>query len=114
MANHKSAIKRHRQSLKRRGRNRDTRLNARTALKQTRVAFAEGDMDKAKKLLLEAERILAKAAQKRVLKKGTAARYISRLAKQISNSHKKGASAGTTAQAKPSKKGKTSSSKKAA
>ncbi|MFM1849125.1 MAG: Ribosomal protein, partial [Pseudomonadota bacterium] len=53
MANHKSAIKRHRQSLKRRDRNRDARAAVRTAIKKVRALVAAGDEKGAKTSMLE-------------------------------------------------------------
>ena len=43
MANHKSALKHHRQSLKRRDRNRGHRARMRTAIKKFRAMIAAGD-----------------------------------------------------------------------
>lgn len=79
MANHKSAEKRHRQSLKRRLRNRNVKASVRTAIKKTRLAVEKKDPS-APALLQAAERAIAKAAAKGVYHKKTASRYISRLA----------------------------------
>lgn len=79
MANHKSAIKRHKQSLKRRDRNRDARLNIRDKVKQVRAAAAKGDQATAQKLAKEAEVALAKAVSKGLVHKLNAARRISRI-----------------------------------
>ncbi len=51
MANHKSALKEHRQSLRRRLRNRDHRTKMRTAVKKLRAAIAAGDAETARGLL---------------------------------------------------------------
>ena len=51
MANHKSALKEHRQSLSRRQRNRDHRSRLRTGLKKFRAALTSGDLDTARGLL---------------------------------------------------------------
>jgi small subunit ribosomal protein S20 len=80
MANHKSAEKRHRQSLKRRTRNRDNRAELRNALKQARAAIA-GKESNAAALVLAAEKLLAKAAGKGLVHRKTAARKTSRLVK---------------------------------
>ncbi len=79
MANHKSAIKRTRQSEERRLRNRTNRTQVKSIVKRVRVAVAENtatpqDLDAAKS-------IVAKAAKKGALHKRTAARKISRLSK---------------------------------
>ncbi len=83
MANHKSAEKRHRQSLRRREINRRVRSASRTAIKKTRAAIATGDQQVAKTLLGEADRSLQSAVSKGVYKKKTASRYISRLATAV-------------------------------
>jgi small subunit ribosomal protein S20 len=79
LANHKSAIKRTRQSEERRLRNRTNRTQVKSIVKRVRVAVAENtatpqDLDAAKS-------IVAKAAKKGALHKRTAARKISRLSK---------------------------------
>ena len=79
MGNHKSAIKRHRQSLVTRERNRVIKSAVRTAIKRVRTAIDEGKTKEAKDYLVEAERIVAKAAAKGILHKKNAARRISRL-----------------------------------
>jgi small subunit ribosomal protein S20 len=78
MANHKSSEKRHRQSLKRRDRNRVVRASVRTVFKQAQAAL-QGKDAKAKELCVAAERAIAKAASKGIISKNTAARKISRL-----------------------------------
>jgi small subunit ribosomal protein S20 len=88
MANHKSAIKRHRQSLKRRDRNRDVRANVRTAIKKVRALIEKGDETGAKASLLEAEKTIAKASAKGLYHKKNASRKISRLTKLVSKSKK--------------------------
>jgi small subunit ribosomal protein S20 len=81
MANHKSALKRHRQSLKKRTRNRNVRGSARTAIKNLEKAIKETtDQAAQQTLLVVAERRLQSAAAKGVIKKKTASRKISRLA----------------------------------
>jgi small subunit ribosomal protein S20 len=82
MANHKSAIKRHRQSLVRRSRNRSHRAEVRTALKA--ASAAKGT--EAKELAKGAESLMAKAAKKGIFHKKTLARKISRLNKQVAKS----------------------------
>lgn len=78
MANHKSAEKRHRQSLKRRERNREIKAAVRTAMKRARAASESKD-PQAKELARAAESLLAKAAAKGVINKKNAARNISRV-----------------------------------
>ncbi|MCP3983935.1 MAG: 30S ribosomal protein S20 [bacterium] len=84
MANHKSAEKRVRQSLKRRDRNRAVRSEVRTSVKALRSAISEGDATDAQTRLRDAEKTLRKAASKGVIKRETASRSVSRLAKAVS------------------------------
>ena len=80
MATHKSAIKRHRQSLKRRERNKGVKSAVRTVFKKAVAAAQGGHAKLVNELLREANRAIAKAASKGIYKKRTAARKISRLA----------------------------------
>ena len=84
MATHKSAIKRHRQSLKRRHRNRLAKGAVRSALKEVVSAAKAGDKKAASDVLRAAERTVAKAAAKGILHRNNAARKISRVAKLVS------------------------------
>lgn len=84
MATHRSAEKRHRQSLKRRDRNRNAKATFRTIIKGAKAAAAEGNMDAAKGLAVKAESLLAKAATKSIVHKKTASRMISRLSSELS------------------------------
>lgn len=79
MANHKSAIKRHRQSLKRRDRNREVKNELKAIVKKVRTAAGSGDKAGAQKFVVEAEKQLAKAAGKSIIHKANAQRRISRL-----------------------------------
>jgi len=80
MANHKSAEKRHRQSLKRRDRNRAARSAVRTIVKKARAAIEAGDESKLE-LLRKAESAISKAATKGLIPVKTGSRQISRLVK---------------------------------
>jgi small subunit ribosomal protein S20 len=80
MAQHKSAEKRHRQSLKRRARNRHYRATVRNAVRKARSA-AEGHEADAPAQILQAERVLRKAASKGVMHAKTVSRTVSRLAR---------------------------------
>ncbi|GFM33976.1 30S ribosomal protein S20 [Desulfovibrio subterraneus] len=84
MANHKSAIKRHRQSLKRAARNRAMKTRVRNTVKAVRAAVQLKDKDQAMALLGTASSILDKAATKGVIHWKNASRNISRLSKAIS------------------------------
>jgi len=82
MANHPSAEKRHRQSVKRAARNQVVRSRVRTSVKTARAAIAAGDATTAVESVAAASRSLDKAASKGVLHRRNASRRIARLAKQ--------------------------------
>ncbi|GAB6111985.1 30S ribosomal protein S20 [Desulfomicrobium salsuginis] len=79
MANHKSALKRHRQSLKARERNRMMKTRVKNAMKAVRTAIESQDQDAVTTALKAATTVLDKAASKKVVHWRTAARKISRL-----------------------------------
>lgn len=81
MANHKSAEKRHRQSLKKRENNRNAKSAVRTAIKKARTAAEKGEATK-KDLTKTAESKIAKLATKGIIHKKTAQRLISRINKK--------------------------------
>ena len=83
MANHKSALKRHRQSLKRRARNVAVKSSLKTTIKKVREAITQKDAEKAQGLLIQTTKALDKAASKGVIHKNNAARRISRLAHSV-------------------------------
>lgn len=83
MANHASAKKRVRQTIKRTARNRHLRTNVRTSVKRVRAAVAEGDGDAAKKALIEAIGKIDTAVSKGIFHRKTGSRYISRLTHQV-------------------------------
>ncbi|BDQ36092.1 30S ribosomal protein S20 [Pseudodesulfovibrio nedwellii] len=79
MANHKSALKRHRQSLKRRARNRISKTRIKNTVKAVRVAIEEKDVAKAMEALKDATSILDRAARKKIIHQRQAQRRIARL-----------------------------------
>ncbi len=83
LANHKSAIKRHKQSLKNATRNRAARTRIKNVIKDVRSAIQQQDTDAAKAALLRATSVLDKAAGKGVVHWKNAARRVSRLAKAV-------------------------------
>jgi small subunit ribosomal protein S20 len=83
MATHKSAKKRHVQSLKRRARNNQIRKTVRGAVRKARQAAAKKS-DDVGDLLKRAERLLRKAATKGVVHKKTVSRTVSRLTRAAS------------------------------
>lgn len=85
MANHKSAIKRHKQSLNRAARNRAARTRVKNAIKEVRAAIQNKDKGLAGSSLTVATSVLAKAAGKGALHWKKAARKISRLARSVNS-----------------------------
>lgn len=85
MANHKSAVKRHRQSQARQARNVHIRSTMRTYVKLVRTAVSAGDRDAAQTALDRAIPYIDKAAGKGVIHKATASRKISRLTKLVNS-----------------------------
>lgn len=83
MANHKSALKRHRQSLTRNLRNRMTKTRIKNTVKAVREAIEANDAPKAQEALQAASSMLNKAGRKRVLHPRTAARRIARLQRAV-------------------------------
>ncbi len=83
MANHKSAIKRQKQSLVRRERNNTVRTSLKTITKKVEASAGGKDGEAAAKLLHSAIIAFDRAASKGVIHKRTAARKKSRLSKKI-------------------------------
>lgn len=81
MAVHQSAIKRHRQSLKRRAGNRETKSRIKTLIKKAQKAIEMKDQEAVTVQLREANRALDTAVGKGILKRNTASRWFSRLAR---------------------------------
>jgi small subunit ribosomal protein S20 len=84
LANHKSALKRIRQTERRRERNRHVRNGMRTVVKQFRAAVEAEDRDGAVAQFVLVERTIRKAASKGIIPQRRADRSISRLAKRLS------------------------------
>lgn len=83
MANHKSALKRIRQTAKRTVRNRHVRSTMRTHIKRVRTAVEAGDPTVAQAELALAITKIDKAASKGVIHKNQASRRVSRLQKAV-------------------------------
>lgn len=83
MPNHKSAIKRMRQNVKRRTYNRTYISRSRNLVKRARVAIEAGNANEAEAEVREAIRDLDKAASRGIIHKRNAARRKSRLMKQL-------------------------------
>ena len=83
MANLKSSKKRIKSNLRRQERNVSVKSAVKTAVKKVEQAIDEGDFEAARKRLSEVVSALDSAAAKGVIKKNTASREKSRLAKRI-------------------------------
>ncbi|ACM20528.1 ribosomal protein S20 [Geotalea daltonii FRC-32] len=83
MANHKSALKRIKQTEKRTERNRHVRSTLRTFIKRVREAVAAKDANLAKEALAAAIPVIDGAASKGVIHSSNASRSVSRLTKLV-------------------------------
>ena len=83
MANHPSALKRYRQSQRRRLINQMNRNRLKTQLKKLRAAISAGKAADAKALLPATFGVIDKSIKSGVIKKNTGGRYKSRLTKRI-------------------------------
>ena len=80
---HASAVKAHRQTLKRTTHNRELRSRLRTALKNIRAAADAGKVADAKTALSETFSIIDKMSNKGIIHDNAAGRYKARLVKRI-------------------------------
>lgn len=85
MANIKSAKKRIKVNETRAARNKSIKSRVKTAIKKVDAAVLSGDKENAKKVLNEAEVIIAQAAGKGVYHKNNSARKISRLTRAVNS-----------------------------
>ncbi len=85
MANHKSAEKRIRQTITRTEINRARVSRIRTFVKKVESAIQVGKKSEAQQAFKEAQPELMRGVSKGVIKKGTAARKLSRLSARIKN-----------------------------
>jgi small subunit ribosomal protein S20 len=83
LANHKSALKRNRQSLIRRDRNRANRTKVKTAVKKIDAAIEVESVEQAQEALDAAVPIIERAAVKGAFHKKTASRKVSRLTQRV-------------------------------
>ena len=83
MANHKSAVKAHRQNIKARGHNREFRSRLRRALKTARAAIDSGDATKANTEVRNTVSLIDKLAGKGIIHPNAAARHKSRLSRRL-------------------------------
>ncbi len=80
MAQHKSALKRARQNIKRRARNRHRRSTLRTALKNYKALLTAKDTEAAEQKFSAIQKAIDKAVSKGIIHRNAGARYKSRLA----------------------------------
>ena len=85
MANHPSALKRHKQSQKRKLINSTNANRLKTQMKKLKTAIAAKKPADAKTLIPATFSLIDKSVQKGVIKKNTAARYKARLAKSANS-----------------------------
>jgi small subunit ribosomal protein S20 len=83
MANHASALKAHRQSLKHRNINRGNRSSLRTTLKQFNDQLDAGTTENTAISLPELYAVIDKSQQKKAISKNAASRQKSRLSKRL-------------------------------
>ncbi len=83
MANHKSALKRAKQSEIKRVRNKSIRTRINNIIKQLKLAVNENASEKVAKNFVLAQSVIDKASKKGVIHRKTAARKISRLTRLI-------------------------------
>lgn len=83
MANHKSEVKRARQNIEHRDRNKAIKTGVKNVVRAVRQSAAEKTKEEAIKELNAAKSIIDKASKKGVINKKAAARKNSRLAKRV-------------------------------
>ncbi|MEW6321430.1 MAG: 30S ribosomal protein S20 [Acidobacteriota bacterium] len=80
----KSALKAHRQNVKRRQHNRELRAKLRTGLKAVRKLLDANDVDGARQQLSAAQSLVDRMAAKGIIHRNTAARHKSRIVARLS------------------------------
>lgn len=91
LANTKSAIKRVRQTARKRNNNQVYRTRARTFVKKTRALIADGRLDEAEEMARQAASALDKAAQKGIIHQNNAARRKGRLMNLLNQARERAA-----------------------
>ncbi|MFH1838324.1 MAG: 30S ribosomal protein S20 [Candidatus Kuenenbacteria bacterium] len=79
----KSAIKALRQSKKRQMKNKNIKKNLKDLIKETQKVLSAKKKEEAKGMVFKVQKALDKAAQKKIIKKNTAARKKSRIMKKF-------------------------------
>ena len=80
---HASAVKAHRQTIKRTAHNRELRARLRTALKSIRSAIDAGNLTEAKAALSKTFSVVDKMAAKGIIHDNAAGRYKARIVRRI-------------------------------
>jgi small subunit ribosomal protein S20 len=88
VADHASALKAHRQSLKNREHNRQFRSRLRGALKSLRLAIDSNDLSAAKAALNQTISFIDRMASKGIIHRNAAGRYKSRLTTRLAAKQK--------------------------
>ena len=83
MANHKSALKRNRQNLVRRARNRANKTKIKNVIKAVDAAIAENSVETAQAALKIAIPTIMRVASKGTIHQKTASRKVSRLTRRV-------------------------------
>ncbi len=83
MARHKSAIRQHRRSLRRKSINMQTKSALRTRMRKIREAIKANDRAGAAQMLPEVFSAIDRSVKKGAIKKHTGSRYKSRLSRQV-------------------------------
>lgn len=83
MANHKSALKRHRQNVTKNKRNTHNRSVLKNVIKKVHADLENKSQEDSRNSLRVAEKTISKIASKGVIHKRAAARKISQLARQV-------------------------------
>lgn len=84
MAHHKSAIKQHRHSLRRKAVNTSHKSSLRTNIRKMRETIKANDQEAARQLLPRVFAAIDRAVKKGAIHKNTGSRYKSRLNRQVS------------------------------
>jgi small subunit ribosomal protein S20 len=83
VATHTSALKAHRQTIKRHEHNRQMRTRLRSALRAIRAAVDAGDAEQAKAAIRDTFALVDKMAGKGIIHRNTAGRYKSRITRRL-------------------------------
>lgn len=83
MAQHKSALRQWRRSLRRTAVNRKNKSELRTTIKTLRSAIEKRETEEAKQLLPETFSVIDRSVKKGAIHKNTGSRYKSRLSRQV-------------------------------